>query len=121
MTTDNDDRPTTTDPKVGPEPDTSRLQAQVEAVVIIGAVTTYLGSEHPYLTGHRVKITAVHHGALVSPDDSEILHTDEDISAAGGLDTDSDILEVAPVHADGRVSWVTSDAQAGSLELFREM
>jgi len=88
---------------------------------IIGTTTRYLGIDHPYLTGKKVIIVAIHHGALIHPDDYTILRCDEDISAAGGLDTDADIVEVAPVHADRRVSWVTSDARVEDLELFKEV
>lgn len=85
---------------------------------IIGQVTTYLGSEHSYLTGHTVVIVAIHHGVLVNPDGYEILRDDEAIAAAGGVDAARDIVEIAPVHADGAPSFVTSDARVEDLDLF---
>ena len=92
----------------------------VTPIKIIGAVTRYLGTEHAYLQGHMVRIVAVHRGVLNSPDDYQILRDDEAIAAAGGVDADADIVEVVPVHPDGRVSWVTSNACVGDLKQFSQ-
>ena len=86
---------------------------------IIGSVTRYLSNEHPYLQGVRVMVIAIHHGALTSPDRYEILRTDVDIAAAGDVDPDADLVEVAPMKGDGTPSFVTSDARVADLELFR--
>ena len=85
----------------------------------IGATTTYTGTDHPYLTGHRVKIVAIHHGVLINPDDYQILRDDDAISTAGGVDPSTDLVEVAPVKGDGTPSFVTSDARVADLEMFR--
>ncbi len=95
------------------------MSAVMPTMKIIGTVTTYTGSDHPYLRGHRVVIIAIHKGVLVSPDDYSILRDDLEIAAAGGVDDEVDLVEIAPVHADGRASWVTSDAKVIDLEMFR--
>ena len=87
---------------------------------IIGTTTTYTGTEHSFLRGCEVKILAVHKGMLVNEDDYEITRSDEGLAAAGGVDPDTDLIEVAPVHADGRVSFVTSDARVTDLALFQQ-
>ena len=86
----------------------------------IGAITAYTGTEHSFLRGRRVKILAVHKGVLVNEDDYEIIRSEEGLAAAGGVDPDTDLVEVAPVHADGRVSFVTSDARVTDLALFQQ-
>lgn len=87
---------------------------------IIGTTTTYTGTVHPYLRGYEVVIVAVHHGILLDPDNCTILRSDEAIAAAGGVDAETDLVEVAPVLEGGRTSWVTSDARVQDLEIFRQ-
>ena len=84
---------------------------------IIGADTTYHGTEHPYLRGYKVQIVAILK-AGATPDDVEILETDADIARSGGVQP-ADRVEVRPWLEDaGRYSFVTSDPRAADLQLF---
>ena len=94
---------------------------------IIGSVTTLVGlDEHPYLAGHRVKIVTVIKGFgsdNPDPDGVQILTTDEEIAAAGGVRA-TDRVEVVPWIEDkdgGRWSFVTSDPLAADLECFAHL
>lgn len=93
---------------------------------IIGAITTYDGSEHPYLRGYPVRIVAILHNGDAEPDkDGEIpgyahLDNDTDIARYGGV-TANDRVEVAPwIEREGRFSWVTSDPRAVDLAVFAQ-
>ena len=89
---------------------------------IIGTVTTYHGTEHPYLRGHKVRIVTVLRGLdpkNPDPDGVKILQTDEEIEAAGGVRA-TDRVEVVPWIEDkdgGRWSFVTSDPLAADCGL----
>ena len=88
---------------------------------IIGTETTYNGAEHPYLTGLRVRIVAVMKGAARPDHDPNVpyVHDDENLAREGGVTAD-DRVEVQPwLEAEGRYSFVTSDARAIDLECFR--
>ena len=94
---------------------------------IIGAITTYQGSEHAYLRGHDVRIVAVLHNGNAEPDgDGEIpgyehLDNDTDIARFGGV-TANDRIEVTPwIENEGRFSWVTSDPLAIDLATFTQL
>ena len=84
---------------------------------IIGTTTTYHGTEHAYLRGHDLRIIAVIVGGAdpdVDPDDVQLLRSDEEIEAAGGVRA-TDRVEVQPWIDDkdgGRWSFVTSDPLA---------
>ena len=91
---------------------------------IIGTITTYDGTEHPYLRGYDVRIVAVLHKRNTVPDaDGEIpgyehLDNDTDIARFGGV-TAYDRIEVAPfIEKEGRFSFVTSDPRAEDLACF---
>ena len=89
---------------------------------IIGTVTRYNGTEHPYLVGRKIRIVAVLRGAAdpdVDPDDVEILRSDEEVEAAGGV-TARDRVEVVPWidgGEGGHWSFVTSDPLAVDCDL----
>jgi len=82
--------------------------------ITIGTVTTYHGTEHPYLRGHRVRIVAVLKA------DGAYLKDDLDIAAAGGV-TAADRIEVQPwLPEEKRFSFVTSDPKAADLACFAQ-
>lgn len=84
---------------------------------IIGATTTYHGTEHPYLRGHKLRIVAILK-AGATPDDVEILTTDADIACRGGVKP-ADRVEVSPwLEAESKYSFVTSDPRAIDLDIF---
>ena len=92
---------------------------------IIGAVTTYTGDEHPYLTGLTVRIVAVVKGAAApgaDPDgDYPYVRDDELLADLGGVAAD-DLIVVTPwIPERGRWSFVTSDVRAAELELFQHL
>ena len=93
---------------------------------IIGTVTTYHGTEHAYLVGHDLKIITVIKGFDADnpdPDGVQILTTDAEIAAAGGVSA-RDRVEVVPWIEDkdgGRWSFVTSDPLAADLECFAHL
>ena len=92
---------------------------------IIGSTTTTShGTEHPYLVGYKIKIVAVLKGGAdpaVDPDDVQILRSDEEIAAAGGVQV-TDRVEVVPfLESEGRFSFVTSDPRACDLECFAHL
>ena len=91
---------------------------------IIDTITTYDGTEHPYLRGYPVRIVAIlHNGDAEADAEGEIpgcehLDNDTDIARYGGV-TASDRVEVAPwIEKEGRFSWVTSDPRAEDLACF---
>ena len=92
----------------------------------IGTVTRNTGTEHAYLIGYQVKIIAVIVGGAdpeIEPDDVEILRTDEEVAAAGGVQV-TDRVEVVPWIEDkdgGRWSFVTSDPRAIDLAAFHHL
>lgn len=88
----------------------------------LGIVTTYHGTEHPYLRGHKVRVVAVMKGAAGKdhdPDARDAYLTDEDeLARAGGL-TKDDRVEVQPwLEKEQRFSFVSSDPRAIDLECF---
>jgi hypothetical protein len=92
----------------------------------IGTITTYRGTEHGYLRGHKVRIIAVLHNAAKpdldedGPDYFRITH-DEDLKRAGGV-TRHDRIEVQPwLEKEGRFSFVTSDPLATDLGCFKDL
>ncbi|GMV27615.1 MAG: hypothetical protein AMXMBFR58_36460 [Phycisphaerae bacterium] len=95
----------------------------MHATPVIGTETIYTGTEHPYLTGLRVRIVAVMKDAA-RPDhdpDAAYIRDDEDLGHVGGVTAD-DRVEVQPwLEAEGRYSWVTSDAKAMDLALFAHL
>ena len=88
---------------------------------IIGTTTTYIGTEHAYLVGYKVRIVAIIKGfGSDNPDKVAILQTDEEIEAAGSV-APRDRVEVQPWIQDdqgGHWSFVTSDPLAADLECF---
>ena len=87
---------------------------------IIGTITTYTGTEHAYLVGYKVRIVAVLRGLdarVPDPDGIEILTTDAEVEAVGGVRA-TDRIEVVPwIDVDGgRWSFVTSDPLLRDLE-----
>ena len=91
---------------------------------IIGSTTVYTGTEHAYLRGCLVKIVTVLRGAAdpeVEPDDVQIIRTDSEVEAAGGV-RGTDRVEVVPfLESEGRFSFVTSDPLAADLECFAHL
>ena len=89
---------------------------------ILGNTTTYHGTEHPYLRGHKVLIVAVMKRAAApshDPDrDGSYLRDEEDIARAGGGTAD-DRVEVQPwLEGEQRWSFVASDPRAVDLACF---
>jgi len=91
---------------------------------VIGSVTTYHGTEHPYLRGYQVQIVAVlHNGAMPEDEHGEIpgyehIDDDGDLARAGGV-TVHDRIEVQPwIESKGRFSFVSSDPLASDLACF---
>ncbi len=92
---------------------------------ILGSITTYHGTEHPYLRGHKVLIVGVMKRAAApdyDPDrDGSYLLDEEDIARAGGI-TAEDRVEVQPfIEAEQRWSFVSSDPRAVDLACFRDL
>lgn len=89
---------------------------------IIGTVTTYHGTEHPYLVGSDVRVVAVLKNVDkpgYDPDkDGLTIRNDADLKQAGGI-TKFDRIEVQPGFK-GRWSFVTSDAKVKDLKCFRK-
>ncbi|MCG8419625.1 MAG: hypothetical protein MJE77_16965, partial [Proteobacteria bacterium] len=84
---------------------------------VIGRVTSYQGTEFPFMDGNYVKILAVMKDAE-SNEESDYLTDDDAIANAGGINP-RDRLEVAPwIEQKGRFSFVTSDARAIDLGCF---
>ncbi|MFP2963772.1 hypothetical protein NVS55_08110 [Myxococcus stipitatus] len=82
---------------------------------ILGTTTTYVGSEHGYLRGYRVRIVAV-----LKADGSYVKDHDE-LARVGGVTAD-DRIEVQPwLEAESRFSFVTSDPRAVDLECFAHL
>lgn len=81
----------------------------------IGATTTYVGSEHGYLRGHRVRVIAVLKA------DGSCVKDDDELAHMGGVTAD-DRVEVQPwLEAEGRFSFVSSDPRAVDLECFAHL
>lgn len=81
----------------------------------IGAITTYIGSEHRCLRGYRVRIVAVLKA------DGNIIKDEDNLARAGGV-TAEDRVEVQPwLEAEGRFSFVTSDPRAVDLACFERL
>jgi len=90
-------------------------------MTVIGATTTYVGSEIPGLKGQRVRIFGVMRGALrpdVNVDADDYFLTDDEVLARLGGVTKLDRLDVAHVRADGSASFVHCDPRAIDLECF---
>ena len=90
---------------------------------IIGTITKYLGSDYG-MKGYNVKIISVLHRAN-DPDydidsDDFLLQSDREIEQAGGV-TSFDRVDVQPIHADGRQSFVHCDPLAIELECFKSL
>ena len=91
----------------------------------LGTTTTYDGTEHAYLRGHKVRIVAVLKNALradYDPDrDGEYIRDEEDLERAGGVTAD-DRVEVQPwLAAEGLFSFVSSDPRAIDLACFASL
>lgn len=87
---------------------------------VIGVVTTYCGTELPYLRGYTVRVIAVLK-AGVSPDEADRRLTDEQDIARLQIYAD-DRIEVAPwLAAEGRYSFVTCDPLACDLSFFAHL
>jgi hypothetical protein len=91
----------------------------------LGATTTYDGTEHGYLRGHKVRIIAVLKNALradYDPDqDGQYIRDEEELERAGGVTAD-DRVEVQPwLAAEGRFSFVSSDPRAIDLACFARL
>lgn len=84
-------------------------------ITTIGAITTYIGSEHRCLRGYRVRIVAVLKA------DGNIIKDEDNLARAGGV-TAEDRVEVQPwLEAEGRFSFVTSDPRAVDLACFERL
>lgn len=91
----------------------------------LGTTTTYDGTEHAYLRGHKVRIIAVLKNALradYDPDrDGQYIRDEEDLERAGGVTAD-DRVEVQPwLAAERRFSFVSSDPRAIDLACFASL
>lgn len=91
----------------------------------LGTTTTYDGTEHGYLRGHKVRIIAVLKNALradYDPDqDGQYIRDEEDLERAGGVTAD-DRVEVQPwLAAERRFSFVSSDPRAIDLGCFASL
>jgi len=91
----------------------------------LGTTTTYDGTEHAYLRGHKVRIVAVLKNALrtdYDPDqDGQYIRDEEDLERAGGVTAD-DRVEVQPwLAAERRFSFVSSDPRAIDLACFASL
>lgn len=81
----------------------------------IGRATTYVGSEHAYLRGYRVRIIAVLKA------DGSYVKDDDELVRLGGV-TAEDRVDVQPwLEAEGRFSFVSSDPRAVDLECFAHL
>jgi hypothetical protein len=93
---------------------------------VIGKVTTYLGTEHPYLTGYKVRIVAVMKNSMkpgieLDDPDYDYIRDDAALEQAGGV-TVFDRLDVQPwLEKEGRFSFVTSDSKATDLAIFKRL
>ena len=92
---------------------------------VIGKVTPYHGTEHPYLRGHQVRIIAVFKNAArpdYDPDAEDgYLNDDEAIARCGGVTAD-DRVEVQPwIEREGRFSFASSDPKAIDLAAFEHL
>lgn len=88
---------------------------------IIGATTTYHGTEHPYLRGLPVQILAVFKPIEADANEVLILKSDESLAGAGGVAV-GDRVEVRPwLEEEGRWSFVTSDPRAEDLACFAHL
>ena len=91
----------------------------------IGITTTYDGTEHAYLRGHKVRIVAVLKNALRADYDpdrgGQHITNEHDLERAGGVTAD-DRVEVQPwLEAEGRFSFVSSDPRAIDLACFASL
>ena len=93
----------------------------------IGQITTYTGTEHPGITGYKVKIIAILKGGAdpdADPDDEgdlELITDDAELARVGGV-TARDRVEVIPwIEEHGRFSFVSHDPKAVDLELFAHL
>ncbi len=76
----------------------------------IGKITTYHGSDHPYLKKYRVKIIAVIDGGYLT--------SEEDIARRGGIKAD-DRIEVVPYLPEhDRYGFASSDVRARDLACY---
>ena len=90
---------------------------------IIGQTTRYLGTEHPYLQGHEVRIIAVLKGAASPKTGEEGLYiaSDEGLRRTGGVSA-LDRIEVQPwLLTEGRFGWTSSDPKAVDLACFAHL
>jgi hypothetical protein len=90
---------------------------------ILGSITTYHGTEHPYLRNCKVRIVGVMKRAATpdyDPDrDGAYLLDEDEITRAGGVTAD-DRIEVQPwLEAEQRWSFVSSDPRVIDLACFR--
>jgi hypothetical protein len=92
---------------------------------ILGSITTYHGTEHPYLRNCKVRIVGVMKRAA-APDydperDGSYLRDEDEITRAGGVTAD-DRVEVQPwLEGEQRWSFVSSDPRAVDLAIFGEL
>jgi len=91
----------------------------------LGIVTTYRGTEHPYLRGHKVRVIAVFKNAArpdYDPEAEDGYLTDEaDIARSGGVTAD-DRVEVQPwLEKEGRFSFASSDPRAIDLACYAHL
>jgi hypothetical protein len=89
---------------------------------IIGKVATYVGTAHHYLQGRSVVAMYVVKQAYGDPDKCIVCDTNAELTAAGGLEPDRDIIEVVswlghPYHRWGAIP---SDVKLGDLHELRE-
>jgi len=92
---------------------------------VIGTVTGYTGTEHPYLRGYQVKVLAIFKGAAApghDPDDGFAVATsDDELATLGGLGR-HDRAEVVPwLETEGRFSFVSSDPRVADLEALKPL
>jgi hypothetical protein len=92
---------------------------------ILGTITAYRGTEHPYLRDQKVRIVAVlKHAARADHDpdvDGSYITDEDDLLRAGGVDV-GDRVEVQPwLEGEGRFSFVSSDPRAIDLACFADL
>ena len=92
---------------------------------VIGTITGYQGTEHPYLRGYQIKVLAIFKGAALpdyDPDDGYAVATsDDELARLGGLAA-GDRAEVVPwLESESRFSFVSSDPRVEDLDAFRNL
>lgn len=91
---------------------------------ILGSITTYIGTEHSYLHGHKVRIVGVMKRAATlnyDPDRDGSYLLDEEIARAGGVTADDRVEVQSWIEAEQRWSVVSSDSKTTDLACFARL